>query len=213
MAHNRLGALISLVLAIVVELALHSGHASVTRIGGLLVTYGTLVTGLYGLGFATLLNEQSAYRGFLDALPVGRLRRALDMIIAVEAPAVALVLLLGTSTVGLNSGAAPVLVALCATLALCIAQYLIHTHLPRHAIAAGLSTAIAGACRLATGALWVGESRMNAIISLDRMTISFRRQLIFDSLSHVFEHGCHLLLGQNGTGKSTLLGTIAGSVR
>lgn len=138
----RLGAFASLVLAIVVALALHSGHASVTRIGGLLVTYGTLVTGLYGLGFATLLNDQSAYRGFLDALPAGRLRRALDMIIAVEVPVVALVLLLGASTVSLNSGATPTLVALCATLALCIAQYLIHAHLPRHAIAAGLSTAI-----------------------------------------------------------------------
>lgn len=54
---------------------------------------------------------------------------------------------------------------------------------------------------------------MNAIINLDRVTISFRRQLIFDDLNHAFERGCHLLLGQNGAGKSTLLGAIAGSVR
>lgn len=52
-----------------------------------------------------------------------------------------------------------------------------------------------------------------SVLQLDGVTVSFRRNIIFDGVSHAFPHGCNMLLGDNGTGKSTLLGAIAGSVR
>lgn len=50
-------------------------------------------------------------------------------------------------------------------------------------------------------------------LRLDKVTVSFRRSIILDGFSHAFPHGCNVILGDNGTGKSTLLGAIAGSVR
>jgi len=141
-AAYRLGVLASVLLTGVVAFALHNGEESVTRSGGLLLVHSALIVGLYGLGFATMFSNQSAYQNFLDSLPVGRLRRALDMIVAVEAPAVALVVLLGISALRLKSGAMLACVSLCAAAVLCPIQYLIYRHIPRHPIAAGLVTAI-----------------------------------------------------------------------
>jgi len=141
-AAYRLGAFISVLLTGVVAFALHRGEESVTRSAGLLLVHSALIVGLYGLGFATLFSNQSAYQNFLDALPCGRLRRAFDMIVAVEAPAVALVLLLGISALGLKSGAMLAFVSLCAAAVLCTIQYLIYRYVPRHPIAAGLVTGI-----------------------------------------------------------------------
>lgn len=138
----RLGVLASVLLAGTVAFALHSEEESVTRSGGLLLVHSALIVGWYGLGFATLFSNQSAYQNFLDSLPIGRLRRAFDMIVAVEAPAVALVLLLGISALRLKSGATLAFASLCATAALCATQYLIYRHMPRHPIAAGLVTGI-----------------------------------------------------------------------
>lgn len=50
-------------------------------------------------------------------------------------------------------------------------------------------------------------------LRLDKVTVSFRRSIILDGVSHAFPCGCNVVLGDNGTGKSTLLGAIAGSVR
>ena len=52
-----------------------------------------------------------------------------------------------------------------------------------------------------------------SVLQLDGVTVAFRRNIILDGVSHVFPHGCNVILGDNGTGKSTLLGAIAGSVR
>lgn len=49
-------------------------------------------------------------------------------------------------------------------------------------------------------------------LQLDRLTVAYRRKVIFDGLSHDFAPGRHVILGANGTGKSTLLGAIAGGV-
>jgi len=141
-AAYRLSAFASVLLTGVVAFSLHRGEESVTRSAGLLLVHGALIVGLYGLGFATLFSNQSAYQHFLDALPLGRLRRALDMIVAVEAPAVALVLLLGISALRLKSGAMLACVSLCAAAVSCTLQYLIYRHVPRHPIAAGLVTGI-----------------------------------------------------------------------
>lgn len=138
----RLGVLTSILLTGAAAFALHSGDESVTRSAGLLLVHSTLIVALYGLGFATLFSNQSAYQNFLDSLPVGRLRRAFDMIVAVEAPAVALVLLLGISALRLKSGATLAFVSLCATAVLCTIQYLTYRHMPRHPIAVGLVTGI-----------------------------------------------------------------------
>lgn len=50
------------------------------------------------------------------------------------------------------------------------------------------------------------------ILRLDGVTVAYRRTTIFDRLSHEFLWGCHLIQGDNGTGKSTLLRAIAGGV-
>lgn len=138
----RLGVLASVILTVAVALALHSGEESVVRSGGLLLVHSALIVGLYGLGFATLFSNQALYQNFLDSLPVGRVRRAFEMIVAVEAPAIALVMLLGISALPLMSGAILALVSLCASVALCVAQYFIYRHLPTHPIAAGLVAGI-----------------------------------------------------------------------
>jgi len=52
-----------------------------------------------------------------------------------------------------------------------------------------------------------------SVVQLDGVTVSFRHNIILDGFSHAFPHGCNVILGDNGTGKSTLLGAIAGSVR
>jgi|GEM_PF-910170 len=49
-------------------------------------------------------------------------------------------------------------------------------------------------------------------LQLDGLTVSYRREVIFDGLCHTFGGGRHVILGANGTGKSTLPGAIAGSV-
>jgi hypothetical protein len=153
----RLGVLTSILLTGAAAFALHSGEESVTRSAGLLLVHSALIVGLYGLGFATLFSNQSAYQGFLDSLPVGRLRRAFDMIVVVEAPAVALVLLLGISALRFKSGATLAFVSLCAAVVLCTIQYLTYKHMPRHAIAVGLVTGI-----LTVVALLLAISRLDS---------------------------------------------------
>lgn len=137
-----LGVLASVILTVVVALALHNGEESVVRSGGLLLAHSALIVGLYGLGFPTLFSNQALYQSFLDSLPVGRVRRAFEMIVAVEAPAIALVMLLDISALRLMSGAILALVSFCASAALCVAQYFIYRHLPTHPIAAGLVVGI-----------------------------------------------------------------------
>ncbi|GAA0921386.1 ABC transporter ATP-binding protein [Luteibacter anthropi] len=53
---------------------------------------------------------------------------------------------------------------------------------------------------------------MNESLRIDRLGIAFRGKVVFDGLSHVFPVGCHLIQGANGTGKSSLLGAMAGHV-
>ena len=122
--------------------ALHTGADKPMRNCGLLLVHGALITGLYGMGFATLFKNQSAYDALLQSLPAGRLRRSFDMILAVELPAVGLVALLAVSSLALEAGPRIAAVALMVTVALCGVQYLIYRYSPRHTVAASLVVGI-----------------------------------------------------------------------
>jgi hypothetical protein len=105
---------------------------------GVLLAHGALMSGLYGLSFPTALSNQAAYRAFLTSLPTGRFRRMVDMVVAVEFPA----MLLGLGASCFASQWLIAALALFVTALLCCIQYLTYQRLPRHAVVIGLATAI-----------------------------------------------------------------------
>gem|GEM_PF-2971636 len=138
----RLTLFTTIALTALATAALHAGADKPMRNCGLLLVHGALITGLYGMGFATLFKNQSAYDTLLQSLPAGRLRRSVDMILAVELPAVGLVALLAVSSLALEAGPRIAAVALAVTVALCGVQYLIYRYSPRHTVAASLVVGI-----------------------------------------------------------------------
>jgi len=138
----RLTLFTTIALTALATVALHTGADKPMRNCGLLLVHGALITGLYGMGFATLFKNQSAYDALLQSLPAGRLRRSVDMILAVELPAVGLVALLAVSSLALGAGPRIAAVALAVTVALCSVQYLIYRYSPRHTVAASLVVGI-----------------------------------------------------------------------
>lgn len=139
----RLYLLFSVVVTVVVAVAVHLGDGAPIRSLGLLLVHGVLITGLFGLGFTTLFKNQVAYQALLSSLPTSSFRRAFDMTVAAELPAVLMVLLLSLSVLRLASGLPIAMLALGVTVFLCSTQYLIYRNVPRHAIAAGLLVGIA----------------------------------------------------------------------
>lgn len=127
-------------IGVLVGLLLSTVPGSPSRAVGLAVAYAALSTGLLGLGFGTVFDQQRVYAALLDPLPVSRPQRALQAIVAVEGPAVLFAggLAAVVARSGLHYG---VLVVTCALL-LSSVQYMVYRNWPRHAIAAGLLSSV-----------------------------------------------------------------------
>jgi hypothetical protein len=139
----RFSIIATIVLTGLTTMAVHAGADRPLRNCGLLLTHAALVTGLYGMSFATLFKHRATYGAILQALPMSRLRRGIYMMLAAELPAILLVVLLTASCLNLTSGMRITAVVVGVTAMLCGLQYLIYRHAPKHTIAASLVAGIA----------------------------------------------------------------------
>ncbi len=143
--HGRHGAYrfslaLFIALVLVLGLALHGAPGSPVRVVVIEVVFGAVSASVFGLGFGTVFKQQDAFMHVLSALPRGPLQRAIHTMVAVEAPAIALTLLLALSTA--REGGRLSFLPIVSTLVLCGIQYLLYRHCPRHTVAAGLVVSV-----------------------------------------------------------------------